>query len=348
VIYRPFAMPTGPIAFDGGLTVRTFEANDEPGVLAVLQAAFGQWPHDIPGVAPAEFFRWKHMAGPFGPSLMLVAEADGAVIGFAAYMPWRFSTGGQILSTMRGVDFAVDPSHRRRGASLALIQTSVRHFSGDVAFTWSNPNEQMRPGSLRAGRRRVGRLPRFVQLRGALHYAVQRARANGSKTPRHLRIEADAAAELLHDGAHASLLLARTKQPRDRLVTAKDLDYLRWRYGRFDEYRAIRTDACSGANGMVIFRAGRHRSFWASHVCELFVEQDDRRTARHLLRQVRDASPADFVTCSFPSRYQAALSGFVPYRGETVLMTNPLRPNLAPDPTQRASWALSFGDLELL
>jgi GNAT superfamily N-acetyltransferase len=341
-------MATGPTAFEGRLKVRAFEANDEPGVLDVLQAAFGPWPHDIQGVAPGDFFRWKHLAGPFGPSLLLVAEADDVVIGFAAYMPWRFRARGQILTTMRAVDFAVHPSHRRRGASSALTQAAVRHLSGDVAFIWSNPNEQMRPGSLKSGRRQVGRLPRFVQLRIPGKYTVHRARTKGSATPRQLPIEAETAAALLHNGAHASLLPAKTRQPRDRLVTAKDLDYLRWRYGRFEEYRAIRTGARSGGSGMVIFRPRRHGSFWVSHVCELFVEQDDRRTARHLLRQVRDAAPADFVTCSFSSRTHAALCGFVPYRGGTVLMTFPLQQNLAPDPTQRASWALSFGDLELL
>jgi hypothetical protein len=29
-------------------------------------------------------------------------------------------------------------------------------------------------------------------------------------------------------------------------------------------------------------------------------------------------------------------------------MTYPIQQNLVPDPTQRASWALSLGDLELL
>jgi GNAT superfamily N-acetyltransferase len=341
-------MPTRPTAFDGAVNVRAFAAEDEPRVLEVLQAAFGQWPRDIQGVAPSEFFRWKHMAGPFGPSILLAAEADGAVIGFAAYMPWRFRANGQILATMRGVDFAVHPSHRRRGASVALIQTAVSHFSGDVAFVWSNPNEQIRPGSLRSGRRQVGRFPHFVRPRGPLRDTIQRACAKGSETPGHLQIEAEPAAEILRDGAHSSLLLALTKQPGDLLVTAKDLDHLRWRYGRFDEYRAIRADVGTGRSGMVIFRPRRHGPFWVSHVCELFVEQNDRRSARHLLHQVRDAAPADFLSCSFPSRHDAALFGFVPYRRGTALTTYPLQQNLTPDPTQRASWALSLGDLELL
>jgi GNAT superfamily N-acetyltransferase len=340
-------MPTHPIALDGAVKVRAFAAEDEPGVLKVLQAAFGEWPRGVQGVAPSEFFHWKHAAGPFGPSILLVAEADSAVIGFAAYMPWRLRAGGKILTTMRGVDFAVHPSHRRRGAAVALIQAAVRHCSDDVAFIWSNPNEKIRPGSLRSGRREVGRLPRFIRPRGPLLGTIQRARAKGSKTPGHLRIEAETAAEILRDGARTSLL-AGMKQRGDRLATAKDLDYLRWRYGRFEEYRAIRADAGADCDGLVIFRLRRHGSFWVSHVCELFVEQNDPRSARHLLRKVTDAAPADFLSCSFRSRHTAALSGFVQYRRGTALTTYPLHRDLMPDPTQRASWALSIGDLELL
>jgi hypothetical protein len=129
----------------------------------------------------------------------------------------------------------------------------------------------------------------------------------------------------------------------------KNLDYLRWRYGHFDEYRAVRTGAGEGGRGgMVIFRPRRHGPFWVSHVCELFVERSDRRTARDLLHRVRDATQADFINCSFSSRHQAARYGFVQWPGRTVLMTYPLQQNLVPDPTRRASWALSLGDLELL
>ncbi|HEV2922995.1 MAG TPA: hypothetical protein VGW98_03115 [Solirubrobacteraceae bacterium] len=156
------------------------------------------------------------------------------------------------------------------------------------------------------------------------------------------------AAETLADGALGSLLVACAKDPGDRLATVKDLDYLRWRYGQFDEYRALRTDAGEGGGGMVIFRLRRHGPFWGSHVCELFVQRRDRRTARKLLGRVRDAASADFIECNFSSRRQAAQHGFVQYPDRSVLMTYPIQQNLVPDPTQRASWALSLGDLELL
>jgi hypothetical protein len=47
-------------------------------------------------------------------------------------------------------------------------------------------------------------------------------------------------------------------------------------------------------------------------------------------------------------RHHAAAYGFPGYPVETVLVAYPLQQNLVPDPTRHASWALSFGDLELL
>lgn len=181
---------------------------------------------------------------------------------------------------------------------------------------------------------------------GHFEKTIQRARAGGLKTPARLQIEADTAGEVLGDGAYVARVLAQSLEPSDRLATDKDLEYLRWRYGRFAEYRAVRADSGRG-DAMAIFRARRHGPFWALEVSELLVEHNDLRTARHLLQRVRRTAPADVVTCNFMSHRRAALCGFVRFGG-TDLMSNPLRQNLVPDPTRRDSWALSRGDLELL
>ena len=52
------------------VTVRGFEPEDEPRVLALLGDTFGRWPTQIESITPAEFFRWKHMSSPFGTSVM--------------------------------------------------------------------------------------------------------------------------------------------------------------------------------------------------------------------------------------------------------------------------------------
>jgi hypothetical protein len=75
---------------------------------------------DIESGAPGEFFHWKHLCSPFGPSTRVVAETDSEPVGFYAYIAWRFRAHGQILKAMRGVDLAVHPAHRRSGVSLAI------------------------------------------------------------------------------------------------------------------------------------------------------------------------------------------------------------------------------------
>ena len=329
---------------DRAAHARAFTDADEPRVLDILQKAFNGWLGDVEGVGASEFFRWKHMHGPFGPSTLLVAEADDVTIGFGAYLPWRFWAGGELLTATRGVDFAVDPAYHYRGASMAL--RAAANHPRDVAFMWANPNGRSRPGSIKAGEHQVGKLPRYVRAARPLSKAIRRV-GHKDPAPPWLSVEAESAAEVLRDEARVSQLLARVKRPSDRLATAKDVAFLRWRYGRLGDYRAVRAGAGDGA-GIAIFRISRRGPLWISKVCELLVEHDDVRSARHLLRRVGQAADADVITCMFPSRRHAALCGFIAAAGATNLIARPFHKHLTPDPTQRLSWALSHGDLELI
>jgi hypothetical protein len=68
--------------------VRPFVPEDAPAVVDLLTSVFATWPRQLRGADPAAAFRWKHLESPFGPSVMVVAEADGAVIGFEALLRW--------------------------------------------------------------------------------------------------------------------------------------------------------------------------------------------------------------------------------------------------------------------
>lgn len=324
--------------------VRAFAPEDEPAVLEVLKAAFGEWPRGIQGVTPSEFFRWKHLEAPHGPSSTLVAEADGALIGLVAYMRWRFRAGGQTLETMRGVDFALHPDRRRPGASSALTRAAVEHFPADLAFAWGNPNAKGTPVSLRSGWHEVGKVRHFVQPRASLLGTIRPASTKAAGCG---RVTAASAAEVLSDGAYVTRLLARDGMSDDRLSTDRDLDYVRWRYGRFSEYRAVRSDP-GRDDGMLIFRSRRHGRLSALDICELFVDTNDRSTARHLIREAIAAAPADLVSRTFRSPGEAARHGFIQLPHKEVLVSHPLNRNRGPDSTQSSSWGLSRGDLELI
>jgi GNAT superfamily N-acetyltransferase len=280
---------------------------------------------------------------PFGSSTMYVAAADGLVVGFEARLPWRFGAGDEVLLASRGTDLAVDRSHRGRGISMALRRAAV--FAPEVAFTWSNPNRESLPGSLRFGRRLVGAVPRFVRPGGTPRGTIRRAVGHEFAAAAQLPIDAPSARSVLADGLPLSPRHAGRADRR--LRTVRDGEYLRWRY-TFEDYRAVHSEGSRGGEGIAIFRARRWGRLWGLDVCELIVEGDDPGLTRTLLRRVRESASADFVRCSFPSRVAAARHGFAQYPGRTTLMTTPLRERLSPDPTRMSSWALTGGDLELL
>ena len=53
--------------------VRQYRDSDEPRVLELLRLTLGEGPS---GERTSAFFRWKHLANPFGRSFMLVAEFE--------------------------------------------------------------------------------------------------------------------------------------------------------------------------------------------------------------------------------------------------------------------------------
>jgi Acetyltransferase (GNAT) domain len=328
--------------------VRFFEPADESGVLEVLQGAFGKWPRGIDSMDPGEFFRWKMTECPFGPSVSLVALDQGRVVGFVGQLRWLFRLRGQTVTSTRGVDLGVAAAYRRRGIAAAMTRWAMENHPTDVALAWNNPNDQSRPGLMKAGRRRLVILPRYVRPRAAFGRTLVRALAKGTRTPEELPVEADTAATVLGDAEYVSHVLAETVEPSERLVTARSLDYLRWRYGRFGDYRAFRADTATGAPGIVIFRLRRSGSLWVSEVCELLVAGADGATTGRMLAMVARSAAADLLSASFGSRVEAIRSGFLPVGGGTLVTARKIGSALCVEPSERAAWALSQGDVDLL
>jgi hypothetical protein len=326
------------------LTIRLFQAHDEPAVLKLLGSSFGEWPRGVLDGARSEYFRWKHLEGPFGRSLMVVVELHGSIAGFYAYMPWLLRAKGRTVATLRAVDLAIDRRHRMAGISLAL--RSAMEFSRDVEFVWGNPNGASARGGRRLGRPEVRGLRSFLhpcaRLPRTLLSSARRARERDlrpapAQTP---------AASALADQTLLDRLRVPVELHDERLATLKHDDYLRWRYGRWSSYRAVRLDA-PGEAGLAIFRHRRHGRFVLADVCELLLERRDAGLERRLLRRVAAAAQADFVLCNFSSRRNATALGSLGYRTRETLMALVLSEQLPLDPAAPGSWALSRGDLEL-
>jgi hypothetical protein len=328
-----------------GLTIRLFQPQDEPAVLELLGNAFGEWPRAVLDGTRSEYFRWKHLENPFGRSLMVVVELNGSIVGFYAYMPWLLCTHAQIAATLRAVDLAIDERHRMLGISLAL-RTAMK-FSRDVEFVWGNPNDASARGGRRLGRREVSGLRSFVRPTVRLPRTLLSRGPRAREHDRRPDPAETSAASALADRTLLDRLSVPAELHGERLATLKHNDYLRWRYGRWSSYRAVRSDA-PGEAGLAIFRHRRRGRFVLADVCELLLERRDAGLARRLLRRVAAAAQADFVLCNFSSRRSAWSCRLLGYPTRETLMALVLGEQLPLDPSAPHSWALSRGDLELL
>jgi hypothetical protein len=284
---------------------------------------------------------------------MLLAEADGRIVGLRAFMRWRFQAGERQFSGVRAVDTATHPDFQGRGIFSRLTLEAIDALRSEVDFVFNTPNEKSLPGYLKMGWRLVGSVPVAVRARHPLRILRNRrslhsvSESPGSGPP----IDAPPASEALRSPEGLSLLADNERGCG--LTTPRGLDHVRWRYGSAPDldYRALSSAADGQTNGLIIFRVRPRGVLWETTVSELIVQPDDVSTAHRLLTAARRAAAVDHLTCSFPLRSAAARaarrSGYLPAPGGLTFTVNPFTAGMQPDPTDLRSWALSLGDLEV-
>jgi hypothetical protein len=337
-------MSTNAMAPDSELTVRPFAAEDQGEVLDLLTASLGPGPT---GTRSPEVWRWKHLDNAFGPSLILVAEADGRIVGLRAFMRWRFRLGQRLIQAVRAVDTATHPNWHRRGVFSTTTLRALEVVRDDAHFVFNTPNGRSGSGYLKMGWRSVGRIPLSVMVRspkGLISVLRSGGRSKGSF------VGGQPAAEALADDQAVGDLLHQVEVPLDRLTTDRSVAYLRWRYEQPPalDYRAITEGEGSTLDGMAIFRLRRRGRLRETMLSELLVRSGDSATARRLVRSVARAADSDhIVAVNLPlGTWGGVRSGLVRWRGP-LLMVNRLQKGLEADPATRRSWRLSAGDLEV-
>jgi len=337
------------------LTVRPLEPDDSPAVLALLGASLAGGPT---GERTAAFFRWKHLANPFGPSPALVAEAAGRLVGLRAFLRWEFASGDRTVRAVRPVDTATHPDFQGRGIFRALTLRLLEELAGQVDVVYNTPNAQSLPGYLKMGWRQVGTVPVAVRpvrcgafVRGA-RTAGQHAVAGPADPP---RCPLPPAAEVISDGVRLGPLLAalaEADRSEVRLHSRPTLPHLSWRYAEAPglDYRAVTVEHGGEIAGMAIGRPRRRGPLGEFTLSEVLVRPGDRGTARALLREVRRAGcdhVATHLSDGSALRSAGLRSGyFVAPRTGITLVARPLG-DLDPDPCSPGSWRFSLGDLEV-
>jgi GNAT superfamily N-acetyltransferase len=198
------------------LAVRPYVDADMDQVLEVLRLSLGE----PPGLTRTHhLFAWKHLANPFGRSIMLVAEEGDRIAGFRAFMRWDLhGPEGAMLRCVRAVDTATHPDFQRRGIFRTLTLAGIEH-AGDagIDLIFNTPNAKSGAGYLTMGWTELAQIgvmarPRLQLLRG---------RQRGEWSPGPGRIdhsELAGAAEVLD-------------RPARGWRTPRTAAYLQWRYG---------------------------------------------------------------------------------------------------------------------
>jgi GNAT superfamily N-acetyltransferase len=332
-----------------GVALRPFLDRDEPEVLDLLEASLGAGPA---GSRTADFFRWKHLANPFGRSYLLLAEADHRIVGLRAFMRWAFVSPQGPLRAVRAVDTATHPDYQGRGIFSSLTRRALDDLRAEADLIFNTPNEQSLPGYLKMGWVVVGSVPVRVRVRHPIRF-VRRARAwkQDVARPPIDRPDAATAGRAMSDPRLGSLLSAAGAPTG--IATERTPEYLRWRYADAPSlgYRAAGVERAGELEAMAIFRVRPRGALVEATVAELIVRDGALRAGRRALTAVARSTSADHLTCSFPERSTARTaarrSWFVRSPQGMTLVANTLGHELRPDPASLSAWSLSVGDIEV-
>jgi GNAT superfamily N-acetyltransferase len=304
-------------------------------------------------VPTPELWAWKHEQSPFGPSLCLVAEEGGRLIGLRAFMRWEWRGGGERLRAARPVDTVTHPDARGRGVFSQLTRAGIERLNAEgVDFVFNTPNRASLPGYLKLGwesmgrqalwvlpRLRVSRLPawlRLLQERGAMDWQAPPPAPTGP-----FALDPEAVDRVLGaaDGGGG-------------LRTALDEAYLHWRYLAAPGIAyQLELPRRGQAAALLVTRESLRQGLRELKVGELALGPGwgSVRLAARRLREVASERGADYVVASARVRSRAgaalALAGFlrVPRAGPLVAV----RDLSAPAAQAWARCAPAVGDLEL-
>jgi GNAT superfamily N-acetyltransferase len=288
---------------------------------------------------------------------MFVADRHGQIIGLRAFMRWRFRAGGRAepIRAVQSVDAATHPDYQRQGIFTRLTEQAVDNLRSTTDLIYNTPNEKSLPGNLKLGWQVVGRLSVRVQcprpLRAIASARTTRIDRGGEKIT---ASSAPLAAAAFANSGAVSDLLSTAGSAEKRISTDRDLQYLRWRYGSSApfKYHVVTEGGSSGElAGMAIFRLRRRGRLREAAVTEVIVRPSSDGVGRHLLHEVIRRTPADHLVCSFarstPGDRAASSTAALRIPIRRSLAVNRLNLDLEPDPTDRESWALTLGDLEI-
>jgi GNAT superfamily N-acetyltransferase len=316
------------------------ESGDSAAVVELLRLSLGD------GGSPTtlDFWRWKHRDNPFGQSPVLVAEAEGTLVGVRAFLRWPLEGADGSVAAVRAVDTATHPEWQRCGVFTRLTQALLEQITeGGDRLVFNTPNRQSGAGYLEMGWKTLGKVRLRAYLPRPLAALAAPAHSEGAWEP---KLDLEPVSALLEWPGLESVLAAHDSAADDRLHTPLSEHYLDWRYVRVPELRyGCLFDSRRGARVALVLRGRSRGTLRELRLTEVLTDGEPAkvsRLVREMVRELCSASGADYVVADAA----APVPGLALRAGPTF-MVRPLGEPTRPDPTARESWRLSIGDLEV-
>ena len=330
--------------------LREVQEDDWPEMLQVLTAALGPGPDGRP--RSSEWWRWKHVDNPFGPSIVIGAWADEKLVGVRAFVRWDLQWEGEIWPCVRAVDTATHPDWQGKGIfrRLTLAGLDAAQEQG-IAQVFNTPNAKSGAGSLKMGWRSVGAIHAAIRPCGVTGVGRMAMAFLQPKVvaPSFAGGDLPSAAQALRGDRLDHLAAALNARSNDRLATHWTAERLFWRFAACPvaDFRVL----LNGDDVAAIIRLNQRRGLREGVVS--LVHPQLRRLAR-MIQRVKP-QPVDYWIWrpgSLPGSTLTALGkGFVRIPMSVMqLVHRPIAMNAGQEAVaaDAAKWHLEFGDLELL
>ena len=198
------------------MKIRKAEEKDIPEIVSVLKASLGEDQIEL----SEKVWRFKHINNPFGKSIVFIALENEQIIGVRAFMRWEWQCASNKYKALRAVDTATHPEHQGKGIFKKLTLKAVDFaISNNDSFIFNTPNEQSRPGYIKMGWKKVGKVyvglkPSFSFLRMTKNSGIYNIEKQSSR------------AQLEELCQQWNKKLAE----KDGFFTPKSAEMIKWRY----------------------------------------------------------------------------------------------------------------------
>lgn len=309
-----------------------------------------------------EILHWQYFGGPYGKPVIVVLEADGAIVGHYTSVRYPAKVEGEPTQVGIGIDAAIAPSHQgqRLFGPLASALYAATGRAG-MPLTVCYPNENSVKGIARVGWQECGLLRTHLLPLDSGWYAERLRLPRAVVGVGHLALSAHlptfgyVVSESRGPDPEVDSVW-KSVEPRVRNGVVRDFSWFRWRYGERPggAYRYFSVRRRGSLCGVAVSAVRQQRGADFVYLLELMASSAG--AARALVHAIADDArgAAGIVLATLPATSTSELAKraglwLVPARFEEKPLHFGAVDNLGAFGALRGwSWTLGWGDLDHL